>query len=383
MEDLLSIPDIFEIIYGLNRLSDNTSLFLTCKSLKKLCRKEYFRPASLMCVDAAMDGNLAMVILGYDYGYPCEEAVFQTAAKYGQINIFEWAIQNSIDWRYKDLHLKAIEGSHTKKIYTWLYSHNYTYLNHLNHRKLSLACCRFGNLDFLKYLFEGKNPHYFRDNIERAIQYGHTHILQWLHDYFHIPVYTYNYVTAIQYDQLGVVEWLYKIGAPVFSHIPQLALTEILARKGNLRILQWCHINNISFDPNTCDIANKHKHFECVRWLQQNGHPWISNNYYGKAIAAADIDMLNWLYSEQFPFSGQQTFEDAIYTGDMEIIQWLHDHECPWNKTVFLNAVRIARLDILTWLHEKSCPWDKSKCLKLAQSLDDHRIIDFIDQLQQ
>ena len=124
---------------------------------------------------------------------------------------------------------------------------------------------------------------------------------------------------------------------------------------GNLSLAKFFYENNIcDNDPLSLlkkDLINK-------------------NLLFKKAIRSEKIEMIEWAYDTFEPFLNEEIFGVAGST-TLEIVKFLYKEGCPYNKSVYRNAVRKGDTEVLEWLDENNFPKDaKQKNYLLCGSVN-------------
>jgi hypothetical protein len=60
----------------------------------------------------------------------------------------------------------------------------------------------------------------------------------------------------------------------------------------------------------------------------------------------------------------------------LETLQWLRANGCPWDKSVWMEAVRSGRTDMLRWAIANGCPISEVELETLRQHTGESLIVD-------
>ncbi len=84
------------------------------------------------------------------------------------------------------------------------------------------------------------------------------------------------------------------------------------------------------FVPNNteyCKYAAVHGHLVTLKWLRENGCPWV-----------------------------ELTCSKAAEYGRLETLKWLRENGCPWDVQTCASAVMYGHIEVLKWAHNNGCP---------------------------
>ncbi|CAB9520488.1 ankyrin repeat protein [Seminavis robusta] len=123
----------------------------------------------------------------------------------------------------------------------------------------------------------------------------------------------------------------------------------VIAKSGNLTVMQWARQQGFPWDAWTCASAAKNGHLEMLQWLHANGCPWNADT----CICAAEgghFEILKWARENGCPWSAR-TCDGAAKNGQLEILMWARENGCPWNAITCAGAAKNGHLEMLQWLH--------------------------------
>jgi hypothetical protein len=231
-----------------------------------------------------------------------------------------------------------------------------------------LAACeaaRVGSLEILKYCIENSFPkNYLKQNfgsaiMYQAINYGHLHVLQYLHEngigmtsiLTHVAA-SRNYLDCLKYalDHGCLSSWA-QDGAGPFRSIEaiQLYLDKGFPKHG------WK-----SF---ACKYAAKLGDLQMLKWVHDNGAPW--NDAIMKAIAKGSLSCVQYMVE-----NGVQIENTVTIIGSVQVLAYLV--ECTTAKIdtseIYQDATKSMNKDILAYLSSRSFVKPASLALTAAET---------------
>jgi hypothetical protein len=115
---------------------------------------------------------------------------------------------------------------------------------------------------------------WFNEIMEKTIQYGHLHVLQWLmrkrKRKKHASLIS---CIAAQYGQLDILCWLNELGSCYWK---STAVCVNAAFGGHWDVLKHAAYNGYGWDKETCKYIAQHGNLEILKWARTNGNvcPW-------------------------------------------------------------------------------------------------------------
>jgi hypothetical protein len=190
----------------------------------------------------------------YDFANHC--------AKYGYIELFEWARENGCGPIY------GMTG---------------------------IIAARHGRLEVLQWLTSIGKPYSDIPVTANAAENGHLHVLKWLHTQISGPYLRHICYYAAKGGHLNVIEWavdncLRKGGAS--DDETQLSA----ARYGHLHILKWLVQHNTVLDTHWCLYkAVRRGHYNVFMWLITSYDIVLTNYIYTAAAKGGNVDIIRTL----------------------------------------------------------------------------------------
>jgi hypothetical protein len=128
------------------------------------------------------------------------------------------------------------------------------------------------------------------------------------------------------------------------------------AEGGHLHVLEWLHSVNCPWTANTCEKAAKGGHLEVLKFAVANGCE--CGDVLEIAFRSNRFDIFQWACENGCkPLAG--AIDAAVYAGRLDIVKILHELGCKWGQNAIdcWTAACMGNLEILKWLHEHGCPW--------------------------
>lgn len=136
----------------------------------------------------------------------------------------------------------------------------------------------------------------------------------------------------------------------------------LAAWNGDLECLKYAHKQGCPWDESTCEHAASAGHLNCLRYAHEHGCPWNGHTYIN-AAKNGHLDCLQYAYMHDCPWPIQRE-EICMYAaggGHLDCLKWLHTSgEYPWNEETCSFAAQRGHLDCLQYAHMHGCPWDFS-----------------------
>ena len=159
---------------------------------------------------------------------------------------------------------------------------------------------------------------------------------------------------AILYGHQHVVDWFYAMAVEAERGNDPVATTGCIAPRGQV----WAFLNNNNI---LCDRAAEGGHLAILVWLCEKGCPW-SKWTCASAAVSGFLATLEWLRANGCPWDAL-TCAYAARRGHMDVVKWARAHGCPWNHSVCANAASNGHLALLQWARTNRCPWNVRDCI--------------------
>lgn len=169
-----------------------------------------------------------------------------------------------------------------------------------------------------------------------------------------------NYLTIKDYSLLEYCceQWLFPHFCLIIPQNMEKKFVEKAIEKGNLRVVQTLHKQNILKNYAICNLAAHYGCLEILKWARANDFPWDEITC-ERASEQGNLDILKWLYENKCPWS-ETIFIIAAEQGHIHIIQWAVQMNFKMDKKICSGAAKNGYFDIVQFLRDKGCPWDEN-----------------------
>ena len=167
-----------------------------------------------------------------------------SAARYGRVDVMEWAYQQGYSRVWKERYMHAYIGE-----------------------KICAVAAQYGRLSCLQYL------------IENGCEWN-----------------DYTVINAAANGHLSILQWAKEIGCSWNS----VRICNVAAECGHLTCLKWARENGFEWDCETCTIAAFNGHLSCLQWARENGCPWNKSTYRVAKICG-NPDLLKYVIDQGCP----------------------------------------------------------------------------------
>lgn len=236
---------------------------------------------------------------------------------------------------------------------------------------LTRAAAANGHLTVLVWLRERECPWDDSVAIEAASR-GHTHILEYAlaND---APVYGTGFLLqlAARHGHMDCVRWLhYNKGIGLTSRAYNNA-----AAGGHLALLKWMDLETPTqlATRHTSSCAADAGSIECLEYVLRK-HGWSPIDCAISAVEANHLHVLRWMV--RFPAGKKamrfSSFEDgsligkAAFAGHVKVMEFLVEHGAVLNKDLVVRAADGGSMEALQWLRARQCPWTPQVFVKAA-----------------
>eukprot|EP01038_Epipyxis_sp_PR26KG_P018355 gene18355-25856_t len=175
---------------------------------------------------------------------------------------------------------------------------------------------------------------------------GNLEMIQWLKE-MKCPKDRNTFSEAARGCHVEVLDWLQNMyGWPDASWPDAFSTCEAIASTGRLDILQWALDHGCPWDARCASTCASEGHMEMFRWIMD-------------------------LNREFFPIDMDSLCSNAASGGHLQLLQlmikWARINGCRWDANTCTAAARLGKLEILQWLREENCPWDAKTCAVAAE----------------
>jgi hypothetical protein len=128
-------------------------------------------------------------------------------------------------------------------------------------------------------------------------------------------------------------------------------ITYAAINNGHLHIMQWLHNNGCILDHYIFSHAIMVGNLNVLQWLDENGCPrYVTTTCMNTAISCRNLNVVRWLHERGYLLF-EHTFKVAVQYGSLEIVQWLYENGCPMNRD--LTSYTIYNLEVYRYLMAK------------------------------
>lgn len=183
----------------------------------------------------------------------------------------------------------------------------------------SLEACKYGQIDILEWLkvhFPGSGWLSIWELANIAARFGHTHILNWLSNYYYVDAAS-LYCLAAQSGQVSTLQWIYNF----YSSILPFRICEQAIAYGQLPALKWLVQHNAPlYGDWLCPLAAKNKHCHIISFLLEQGCKWDSSKMSKAAGKSQSLTVVHFV---------EKTNERLEYPTDYKsLFDAAHQRDC-------------------------------------------------------
>jgi hypothetical protein len=156
--------------------------------------------------------------------------------------------------------------------------------------------------------------------------------------------------TAARHGDLDVLKWGYDGNGVGIG----CATCASAAGGGHLHVLQWLTEEIGACDATTCASAALGGHLDVLTWAHENGYPWDETTCSSAALGG-HLKVLEWARKHGCPWD-EKTCSSAALGGHLDVLKWARKHGCPWDWNTFSSAALSEHHDVMQWAIENGCP---------------------------
>lgn len=280
-----------------------------------------------------------------NYSILVKDACLITAARYGQMRVFEWGRENNRGFPLQGVCAAATLGGHLDLL-TWVTPNAGMWVE----ENLFAIAARKGNLKLLE-LFHAEVLHWTPTPslpsaiCSHAARKGHLPILQWAKAKG-LPLKLNVCLEAARGGHLHVLKWAIDNGAPTTS----AEICSNAAGKGHLLFLQEARQRQIPWNEGVCARAARAGHLTLLKWARANGAAWNTTACY-KAAGGGHLEVLKWLRANGAPWD-ENVCNYAAREGHLHVLQWAHENGALLNLEEARNFTPSHHKQVRRWLNE-------------------------------
>ncbi|KAL3662969.1 hypothetical protein V7S43_011913 [Phytophthora oleae] len=168
-----------------------------------------------------------------------------------------------------------------------------------------------------------------------------------------------NLMRAALAGHLHLVQRLSRRNPRKFQRCCQEAM-DSAAEFGHLHVVQWLHQHREEgCTTDAMDMAACNGHLHIVQWLHENRKEGCTTNAMDFAAQHGHLKVVQWLHYSRKEGATYYAIDNAATYGHLDVIQWLHKHRdegC--SQSAVVNAINAGHEDVARWLvanHKSDC----------------------------
>lgn len=230
---------------------------------------------------------------------------------------------------------------------------------------------KYNKLDIFTWLCENL-PGLCNRASRYAAKYGRLEMCRILHRHGSVLIGR-DCLRAIEYGHSKIADWAFKQCVCIMD----VGDISAMICWGQLRAIQWLHLNGYLRGYDVCDEALIENKIEIMEWALSVGYPSRPNVYH-RAASSGDIETVGRYYAFGAPLDAS-VMTEAAKSGNIELIEWLVSVGCSGTWHVYRAAVSANKLDVVkyAWSHG----WTYNCSVRYAAvELERHEIVRWIDE---
>jgi hypothetical protein len=150
---------------------------------------------------------------------------------------------------------------------------------------------------------------------------------------------------------IAVLDWLKQQGVTLTGYASDSA-----AEYGHMHVLQYLHAEGCEKGPNVCYLDAENGDLGMLKWAFEHDYSRGGNPVDESAAASSNTEMMAWLIQQPGVQLTAGTMAVAAWSGNLAMCELLHENECPWDEDSCITAAKCDSADMLRWLREHGCP---------------------------
>ena len=277
--------------------------------------------------------------------------LWRSAARYGNIEVVKYLLE-LLPPVQQNVSFKNVSWENRQKI-DWKYDLCYT-------------AAKYGQMELLQWACD-ENICVAKDDqrvCQFAIGHGHFEIFHWARkNGFRFEDADFAAFEASRQGNIEALKWLhdkYDVIRPLYMD-NSCGCCNSAAACGQIDVLKWINESyEAGWNGDTLNFAVSGGHLSTVQFLLENECGWRHNTY---SIAAhfghlAILKLLRSLDPDWDEGDDSTVTAHAAGGGHLEIIEWAIENGWPLTKSACKYAAGCGQLDTLKWLRTRGCPWD-------------------------
>jgi hypothetical protein len=195
---------------------------------------------------------------------------------------------------------------------------------------------------------------------------GNLEMIQWLKE-MKCPIDRNTFSEAARGCHVEVLDELQEsYGWPEESYGWPDSTCDAIAFTGRLDILQWALDKGCPWDARCASTCARFGHTDMFRWILDERFFINVVDICSNAASGGHLQLLQLAREYDCPWD-ENTFHCAARSGNFQLIKWARNNGCRWDANTCTAAARLGQLEILQWLREENCPWDAQTCAVAAE----------------
>jgi hypothetical protein len=174
---------------------------------------------------------------------------------------------------------------------------------------------------------------------------------------------------------VAVLDWLKQQGVTLTA-----CASDAAAEYGHMHLLQYLHAEGCERGCDVCEAAAERGDLVMLMWAYEHDHPWDVKHMCEPAAASSNIEMMSWLIHQPGVQLSARMMAAAVCSGNVAMCELLYENECPWDEEVCNTTAERDKADMLRWLREHGCPCDTLGVAHTAVFLNTAAILEYLQQ---
>ena len=164
------------------------------------------------------------------------------------------------------------------------------------------------------------------------------------------------FVEAGKKDNFKCLQYIYDSG------LTNVFICDAVAKGGSLFGLKF--LQRI-WSKNTPDCAATGGHFDCLKYLIENGCEYEEDNVIYSAACGGNVECIKYLREMGCVWHEDMCAVAAKY-GHLDCLKYLRENGCKWNEKTCTLAAQNGKLDCLKYAYENNCPFSSIRDLFIS-----------------
>jgi hypothetical protein len=174
---------------------------------------------------------------------------------------------------------------------------------------------------------------------------------------------------------IAVLDWLKQQGVTLTG-----LASDAAAEYGHMHVLQYLHAEGCEKGPNVCYLAAENGDLGTLKWAFEHDYSRGGNPVDESAAASSNTEMMTWLIQQPGVQLTAGTMAAAAWSGNLAMCELLHENECPWDEESCITAAKCDSADMLRWLREHGCPCNIVQAADAAACMNRVAVLEYLQQ---